>query len=194
MHAFGLEETNFYREAEKQARKVTVYAVIFDPMEGKTYAMKFSFSTMQHKFIQLMILWLLSFWEQCNCYQCNCEQRLHFRCVSWRAKSSLNRQPFNFLSCMCEIRHAIRKQNFVVRSVVKCCEFCGKKKIATTLICYARLAEWSKPIKNRKKTAFLIYSSRFLDGFERLQVCRGYFSHDSSHSEIVASARRVCNC
>ena len=29
MHAFGLEETNFYREAEKQARKVTVYAVIF---------------------------------------------------------------------------------------------------------------------------------------------------------------------
>ena len=100
-----------------------------------------------------------------------CEQRLHFRCVSWRAKSSLNRQPFNFLSCMCEIRHAIRKQNFVVRSVVKCCEFCGKKKIATTLICYARLAEWSKPIKNRKKTAFLIYSSRFLDGFELLQVC-----------------------
>ena len=68
MHAFGLEETNFYREAEKQARKVTVYAVIFDPMEGKTYAMKFSFSTMQHKFIQLMILWHLSFWEQCNCY------------------------------------------------------------------------------------------------------------------------------
>ena len=37
-------------------------------MEGKTYAMKFFFSTMQHKFIQLMILWLLSFWEQCNCY------------------------------------------------------------------------------------------------------------------------------
>ena len=37
-------------------------------MEGKTYAMKFSFSTMQHKFIQLMISWLLSFWEQCNCY------------------------------------------------------------------------------------------------------------------------------
>ena len=43
-----------------------------------------------------------------------CEQRLHFRCVSWRAKSSLCRQPFNFLSCMREIRHAIeaiRKQN-----------------------------------------------------------------------------------
>ena len=25
-----------------------------------------------------------------------CEKRLHFRCVSWRAKSSLCRQPFNF--------------------------------------------------------------------------------------------------
>ena len=29
-----------------------------------------------------------------------CEQRLHFRGMSWRAKSSLCRQPFNFLSCM----------------------------------------------------------------------------------------------
>ena len=40
-----------------------------------------------------------------------CEQRLHFRCVSWRANSSLCLQPFNFLSCMREIRHAIPKQN-----------------------------------------------------------------------------------
>ena len=40
-----------------------------------------------------------------------CEQRLHFRCVSCLAKSSLCRQPFNFPSCMCEIRHAIRKKN-----------------------------------------------------------------------------------
>ena len=39
------------------------------------------------------------------------EQRIHFRCMSWRAKRSLCRQPFNFLSCMREIRHAIRKQN-----------------------------------------------------------------------------------
>ena len=37
-------------------------------MEGKTYAMKFFLFNLQHKFIQLMILWLLSFWEQCNCY------------------------------------------------------------------------------------------------------------------------------
>ena len=35
-----------------------------------------------------------------------------------------------------------------------------------------------------------MYSSRFLDGIERLSA-RGYFLPDSSHSEIVASARRV---
>ena len=40
-----------------------------------------------------------------------CDQRRHFRCVSWHAKSSLCRQPFNFLSCMCKVRHMIRKQN-----------------------------------------------------------------------------------
>ena len=44
-------------------------------------------------------------------FSVSCEQRLNFRCVSWRAKSSLCRQPFNFLSCMRETRHAIRKQN-----------------------------------------------------------------------------------
>ena len=39
-----------------------------------------------------------------------CEQRLHFRGMNWRAKSSLCRQLFNLPSCMREIRHAIRKQ------------------------------------------------------------------------------------
>ena len=39
-----------------------------------------------------------------------CEQRLHVRDTSWRAKSSLCGQPFNFLSCVRKIRHAIRKQ------------------------------------------------------------------------------------
>ena len=51
-----------------------------------------------------------------------CEQRLHFRGMSWRAKSSLCRQPFNFLSCMRKIRHAIRKQ--LVRQI--CVSFAGK--------------------------------------------------------------------
>ena len=42
----------------------------------------------------------------------SCEQRLHFRGMSfWRAKSSLCRQPFKFLSRMRETRHVIRKQN-----------------------------------------------------------------------------------
>ena len=33
-----------------------------------------------------------------------------FAVMNWRAKSSLCRQPFNFLSCTRKIRHAIRKQ------------------------------------------------------------------------------------
>ena len=52
-----------------------------------------------------------------------CEQRLHFRGMSWRAKSSLCRQPFSFLSCMRKIRHAIRKQ--LVRQI--CVSFAGIK-------------------------------------------------------------------
>ena len=120
-----------------------------------------------------------------------CEQRLHFPWVSWRAKSSLCGQLFNFLSCMREIRHAIREQNQIVRSVVKWREFRGNKKIATTLICYARLTQCSKPVKNSEK------KTRFLDLFVQISgriwtvVGRGYFSHASSHSENVASARRV---
>ena len=57
-----------------------------------------------------------------------CEQRLHFRGMSWRAKSSLCRQPFNFLSCMRKIRHAIRKQ--LVRQI--CVSFAGMKLAKTT--------------------------------------------------------------
>ena len=34
----------------------------------------------------------------------------------------------------------------------------------------ARLTQCSKPVKNRKKTRFLIYSSRFMNGFERLSA------------------------
>ena len=58
----------------------------------------------------------------------------------------------------------------IVRSVVKIWhKFHRNKKIATALICYARLMQCSKPVK-QEKTCFLIYSSRFLDGFERLLV------------------------
>ena len=58
-----------------------------------------------------------------------CEQRLHFRDTSWRAKTSLCRQPFNFLSCMRKIRHAIRKQ--LVREI--CVSFAGNY-LRTTLL------------------------------------------------------------
>ena len=61
----------------------------------------------------------------------------------------------------------------IVRSVVKIWHkfhgFHGNKKIATALICYARLMQCSKPVK-QEKTRFLIHSSRLLDGFERLLV------------------------
>ena len=57
-----------------------------------------------------------------------CEQRLHFRGMRWRAKSSLCRQPFSFLSCMRKIYHAICKQ--LVRQI--CVSFAGIKIGKTT--------------------------------------------------------------
>ena len=57
-----------------------------------------------------------------------CEQRLHFRGMRWRAKSSLCRQPLNFLSCMRKIRQATRKQ--LVRQI--CVSFAGIKIAKTT--------------------------------------------------------------
>ena len=57
-----------------------------------------------------------------------CEQRLHFRGMRWRAKSSLCRQPFNFLSCMRKIHHAICKP--LVRQI--CVSFAGIKIGKTT--------------------------------------------------------------
>ena len=62
----------------------------------------------------------------------------------------------------------------IVRSVVKWREFRGNKKIALTLICYARFTQDSRNALNRSRTGknqfFKIYSSRFLDGFERLSA------------------------
>ena len=95
-----------------------------------------------------------------------CEQRLHFYCVSYRAKSSVCQQQFNFLLCMREICQSSGQLS-------NGASFVGIEKIATTPICYARLMQDSKCNKlNQSKTGknlgFLIYSSRFLDGFERL--------------------------
>ena len=70
-----------------------------------------------------------------------CEQRLHFRGMSWRAKSSLCPQPFNFLPCMRKIRHAIRKQ--LVRQM--CVSFAGIKIAKTTC----------EPLANHLRTTLL---------------------------------------
>ena len=117
-----------------------------------------------------------------------CEQRLHFRCVSCVRKRAFadNRSIF-----YCACAKFVARFASIVRFPAKWREFRGNKnKIAKTLICYVRLTQCSKPVKSKKKTRSLIYSSRFLDCFEMV-VGRGYFSHASSDSENVASARRV---
>ena len=78
----------------------------------------------------------------------------------------------------------------IVRSVVKWHEFCRNKTIVTTLICYARLMQCSKPVKNRKKPVFFKLSVQI--SWRIWMVVRtGYFSHANSHSKNVASACRV---
>ena len=93
-----------------------------------------------------------------------CEQRLHFRCVSCRAKSSLYRQPFNFLSCMRKIRHAIRKQNQSSGLSLNGASFAG-----ITLLRYARLTQCSKPVKNGRKPVFKFIRPDF---WTNLNGCR----------------------
>ena len=68
--------------------------------------------------------------------------------------------------------------------------FAGLKKITTTLICYARITQCSKPVNNWKKTGFFNIFVQ-IPGQIWAIVGRGYFSHDSSHRENVSSARRV---
>ena len=84
----------------------------------------------------------------------SCEQRLHFRSVSWHVKSSPCRQLFKFSIVHAQNSSRDWQAKLIIRSVIKWHEFCGKKKIATTLICYARLMQCSKLVKNRKKPVF----------------------------------------
>ena len=72
-----------------------------------------------------------------------CKQRPHFRGVRRRAKSNLCRQPFNFLSCMRKIRHAIRKQ--LVRQI--CVSFAGVKIAKPTC----------EPLANNSPRAFVLF-------------------------------------
>ena len=54
--------------------------------------------------------------------------------------------------------------------------FAGIKKIATTLICYARLTQCSKPVKHRKNPFFYLFVQ--ISGRIWTVVGRGYFSHE----------------
>ena len=111
-----------------------------------------------------------------------CEQRLHFRSVTSRAKSSLCWQPFNFLTCMGEIRHAIHKQNQSSAGLSSNgTSFAGIKKIATTLIfCYARRTQDSRNALNWSRTGKTQFFNLFVQFSRQIWtvVGRGYFSHN----------------
>ena len=66
------------------------------------------------------------------------EQRLHFRGMRWRAKSSLCRQPFNFLSCIRKIHHVIRKQ-LVCQICVSFAGINNSPRAFVLFFCFARL-------------------------------------------------------
>ena len=77
----------------------------------------------------------------------------------------------------------------------------GNKKIVFTLICYTRFTQDSHNALNRSRTGKNPFFYLFVPISRRIWtvVGRGYFSHASSHSKEVASARRVhltllCSC
>ena len=106
--------------------------------------------------------------------------------MKWRAKSSLCRQPFNFLSCMRKIRHAIRKE--LVRQM--CVSFAGIKIAKTTceqlsssfcfvfLLCpsgfkyFSRKISWDRLLRKHYATncskSCLIFNSKRQFFFSRL--------------------------
>ena len=110
-----------------------------------------------------------------------CEQRLHFQRVTSRAKSSLCWQPFNFLTCMCEIRHAIHKQNQSSAGLSSNgTSFAGIKKLWQL---------WYSATQDPRKTRNALNCSRtgktqLFNSFVQISrqiwtvVGRGYFSHN----------------
>ena len=119
-----------------------------------------------------------------------CEQRLHFRFVSWRTKSSLCRQPF--------------------KSALKSGRINEKNGLFPVLYWFSALREscvadqgcryfFLFPQNSRHLTTDLTinFAWELRDEFRACTienwtvVGRGYFSHASSHSENVASAGRV---
>ena len=113
-----------------------------------------------------------------------CEQRLHFRSVTSRAKSSLCWQPFNFLTCMCEIRHVIHKQNQSSAGLSSNgTSFAGIKKLRQLWYsAYARRTQDSHNALNWSRTE--TGKTQFFNLFVQISrqiwtvVGRGYFSHN----------------
>ena len=89
------------------------------------------------------------------------EQRLHFRWVSWHVKSSLSPTTVQF-----SIVHARNS---------------------------SRDSQAKLTALNRSRTGKIVFFNVFvqISGRNWTVVGRGYFAHNSSHSENVASARRV---
>ena len=93
--------------------------------------------------------------------QIPCEQRLHFRGMSWRVKSSLCQQPLNVLSCMQNNRHFCRQ---ICESLIRrnqtyeqlCSSFCF------FFLCLSPSGFKSVLAKNlpKKKKTPLIFSDR----------------------------------
>ena len=103
-----------------------------------------------------------------------------------RAKSSLWRQTFNCLS-RCDWQAKL-----IVRSVVKWREFHGIKKNATTLICYARLTQCSKPVKKRKKNRFFYFIRPELNGSrQRLLFARQLTQRKCSLCSQVSNTKAL---
>ena len=105
--------------------------------------------------------------------------------MSWHAKSSVCRQPFNFLLCMRKIWvwAALVCENLAGRDAWR--RNNGQRSFAD-----ARLTRCYKPVKNKKKPVFFNLFVQ-ISGRIWTVVGRGYFSHASSYRENVASARRV---
>ena len=102
-----------------------------------------------------------------------CKQRLHFYCVSWRVKSSLCRQLFNFSTVHARNLSCDSQAKLIVSCVVKWCEFWGNKEISPTLICYARWVQDSHSAPNRSRTGKSLFFKFILPDFwMSLNGCR----------------------
>ena len=103
-------------------------------------------------------------------------------------------QLFNILLYMRKIRHCDSQANKSSGLLSNSTSFTGIKKLwqlwSAKQDSHKTRAICSKPVKNRKKPGFFNLFVQ-ISGWIWTVVSRGYFSHDSSNSESVASAYRV---